>query len=150
MIKLNPSTTYILSMISMIVILYLLLTPYNFEYLFKTILGRSILFLLIVFFMTINQVLGIVVAAIILYFFHNYHLQQNQYAAAANMKSPPTTTTESFTTIYENIDIINNKISLEHYLKPKQSHQQIIIQNVGQQDNEPSPYRELLKMFPYF
>jgi len=148
MINLNPSTTCILSIISFIIILYLLLTPYNFGYLFNTILGRSILFMLIIFFITINQLLGIIIAAIILYFYNEYSLEQNSFAGNM-MPETKTTTVESFSNIYESLNTTNNKISLEHYLKPKQSNQQIIY-DVRQKDNEPSPYRELLKMFPYF
>jgi len=104
--------------------------------------------MLIIFFITINQLLGIIIAAIILYFYNEYSLEQNSFAGNM-MPETKTTTVESFSNIYESLNTTNNKISLEHYLKPKQSNQQIIY-DVRQKDNEPSPYRELLKMFPYF
>jgi len=151
MIKINPSITCILSIVSGIIFIYLLLTPHNSsKYLFNTILGRTILFALIIFLVTLNQLCGIVISAIILVLYNEYSLEQEQYTNTFAIPAADTIMSihEPYSNVCANLDTIINKISLEHYIKPKQSNLQFV-PNL-RYNNEPGAYQNLLKACPYF
>lgn len=125
--------------------------PYYFNYLFKTILGRTILFLLIIYFISVNKILGIILSAVLLYFYNMTYLEETSYRESSekSLKSGQNPMSSIYE-IYDSMNITKNKISLENILlKPKLSNRQVIFHPYSSRENEPSAYSEILKAIPY-
>lgn len=136
MIKITSQLVFI---VFCIIFLYLFLTQHNIDFLYKTILGRTILFLFIIFCITINPFFGIVISAIILYYYNNAYLEQNSHLS----NSLPLTVDYSLHNIYENLDIILHKLKVENTLMQKQSNREIFLEKkFHRQDSEPCAYGE--------
>jgi len=157
MIKLNKLTTCFIYVILIIIFIYLLLTPYNFRYLFNSILGRTILFIMIIFFITMNQILGIIISAIVLFFYNEYIIDKYSYTgnnmkleSFTNYNNNPEPDSKSDLNDNHNMNIIDNKISLEHNLRPKWSNQQLIHKTNIKKYNEPNAFEKIMTIFPYF
>ena len=52
--------------------------------------------------------------------------------------------------IYDSMDIIKNKVSLENIMTPKLSNQQVVFHSYSSRENEPSAYSEIMKAVPYY
>ena len=139
--------TTLLSVVIVIFILYLLLfTSYKISYLFDTILGRTLLFTLIIICLIINKHFGIIISIILLYY---YSLGQEPNLYLGNIQA--TTASSSIETskdIYASLDANNNKISLEYYLRPKQSNSLVVPNKRGIND-EPMAFQQLLQACPF-
>jgi hypothetical protein len=116
---------------------------------------------MIIFFIGINKILGIIISAIVLFFYNEYIIDTYSY-------TNNTMTLESFSnydkpvsgsgsesgsdtkSIYNNININDNKILLEHNLRPKRSNQQIIHKTNIKKSNEPRAFEKIMSLFPYF
>lgn len=114
-----------------ILFLYLFLTQHNLDFLYNTILGRITLFLFIIVCITVNPLLGIVISAVVLYFYNNAYLEQMSYSS--NSFPFPNDTLHN---IYENIDMIAEKMKIEQSLAPKQSNRQIVLDRKYHRERE--------------
>ena len=144
-------SSQLVSIIFILFLIYILVTPYYFNYLFNTILGRTILFLLIIYFISVNKILGIILSAILLYFYNMTYLEEISYRETSDKSLKlGQTPMSSIYQIYDSMNITKNKISLENILlKPKLSNQQVIFHPYSSRENEPSAYSEILKAVPY-
>jgi hypothetical protein len=136
-------TSQLIFIVFCIFFLYLFLTQHNLNFLYKTILGRMILFLFIIFCVTINPLLGVVISAIVLYYYNNAYLEQMSHLSNSLPSSSMMDYSYTVHNIYETLDILMHKLRLEKSLMPKQSNRQIVLdKKYHRQEREPSAYGE--------
>ena len=126
----------LICIICICIVLYIYISSCYINFLFNTILGRLLLFLFIIYVVSVNNTLGFILSISILliyneYFNTNYNL-------------------EEFTNIDENdkendmlnyLKLINKKINLDNFFIPKDSNNEIIF--IKRNKGEPTIYETI-------
>jgi hypothetical protein len=118
MIKNNSNKIIIITLI--LLCITLIAISYNIEYLYKTVLGRLLLFLFIICITIIDKTFGIIISSFILTYYNEYNLE-------GFVNNPNLKTTEMFDNIYSNFNLTKNKIIIENFLTPKESNKEIYL-----------------------
>jgi hypothetical protein len=112
MIKNNSDKIITITLI--LLCITLIAISYNIEDLYKTVLGRLLLFLFIICITLIDKTFGIIISAFILTYYNDYNLEGFE-------KHSEIKTIEMFDNIYSNFDLTKNKLNIENFLTPKES-----------------------------
>ena len=117
MIKKNSNKIIKITLI--LLCITLIAISYNIEYLYKTVLGRLLLFLFIICITIIDKTFGIIISAFILTYYNEYNLE--------GFVNPDIKTVELFDNIYSNFNLTKNKLNLEKFLTPTESNKEIYL-----------------------
>jgi hypothetical protein len=146
MIKIKSNKMFNLLIFIILLIFYLYYIINHIQYFFNTILGRFILFISLIFFISLNKILGIIISSIIILIYsNNYEFIEGH---KSNYLEPSNTYSEEFTNIYTE-EIIEEKIKIESYLKPKNSNKYLYANN-NIMIKEPKAYNSLMSQFSLF
>lgn len=118
MIKKNSNKIITITLI--LLCITLIAISYNIEYLYKTVLGRLLLFLFIICITIIDKTFGIIISAFILTYYNEYNLE-------GFVNNSDIETVELFDNIYSNFNLTKNKLNLEKFLTPKESNKEIYL-----------------------
>jgi hypothetical protein len=126
----------LICIICICIVLYIYISSCYINFLFNTILGRLLLFLFIIYVVSINNTFGFILSICILliyndYFYTNYNLE--------NFKNINENDKEN--DMLNNLKLINKKINLDKFFIPKDSNTEIIF--IKRNKGEPSIYETI-------
>ena len=121
------------------IVLYIYISSCYINFLFNTILGRLILFLFIIYIVSVNSIFGFIISIFILLIYNDYFYRNYDFESIEGFKNKNNNDNEN--DILKHLKLINKKINLDKHFIPKDSNKEIIF--IKRNKGEPSIYETI-------
>ena len=142
----NFDNKLLISIICICIVLYIYITSCYINFLFNTILGRSLLFLFIIYVINLNNTFGFILSIFILLSYNEYFNTNYDYYDLEEFTNRNNSNKESDILSY--LKLIDKKINLDKFFIPKDSNNEIIF--IKRNKGEPSIYETLNEILNSF
>ena len=140
----NVDNKLLICIICICIVLYIYITSCYINFLFNTILGRLLLFLFIVYIISVNNIFGFLISVFILLVYNDYFHRNYEMEGLEGFKNKK----DNEDDMLNYLKLINKKINLDKYFSPKDSNTEIIF--IKRNKGEPSIYESMNEIFNSF
>jgi len=139
----NVDNKLLICIICICIVLYIYITSCYINFLFNTILGRLLLFLFIIYIISVNNIFGFLLSIFILLIYNDYFQRNYELEGFTNDKYK-----DKDNDMLNYLKLINKKINLDKYFAPKDSNTEIIF--IKRNKGEPSIYESMNEILNTF
>jgi len=139
----NVDNKLLICIICICIVLYIYITSCYINFLFNTILGRLLLFLFIIYIISVNNIFGFLTSVFILLVYNDYFYRTYDMNSVEGFKNK-----DNEDDMLNYLKLINKKINLDKYFAPKDSNAEIIF--IQRNKGDPSIYESINDIFNSF